>query len=121
MPDQIYIGKFAKGLKTNPLPFNLDNDAFPTMFNFYTWRGRAKRKRGTLFLGQLQLQMESFNSPNPNMLWQLPIINFVNGIANFFSFLSGLTGTNKVLLSPTSIFISNITQAAQAVVTIIPV
>jgi hypothetical protein len=121
MPDQIYIGKFAKGLKTNPLPFNLDNDAFPTMFNFYTWRGRAKRKRGTLFLGQLQLQMQSFLSPNPNMLWQLPVINFFNGIANLFSFLSGLVGVNQKLLSPTSIFISNITQSAQAVVTIVPV
>lgn len=59
MPDQIFIGNFAKGLKLDRLPFNIDNDAFPTMFNFYSWRGRAKRKRGTAFLGQLERQIQS--------------------------------------------------------------
>jgi len=59
MSDQIYIGNFAKGLKTDRLPFNIDNDAFPTMFNFYCWRGRAKRKRGTILLGQLNIQLAS--------------------------------------------------------------
>ena len=84
MPDQIYIGKFSKGLKTNPLPFNIDNDAFPTMFNFYSWRGRAKRKRGTLFLGRLTRQLKnlvattSFISPGAgtvvyNLFTNLPI------------------------------------------------
>jgi hypothetical protein len=61
MPNQIYIGNFAKGLKTDRLPFNIDNDAFPTMFNFYSWRGRAKRKRGTIFLGQLERQLEALS------------------------------------------------------------
>lgn len=64
MPQQIYIGNFAKGLTTNPLPFNIDNDAFPTMFNFYSWRGRAKRKRGTIFLGQLERQLQISETPN---------------------------------------------------------
>ena len=57
MPDQIYIGNFAKGLKTNPLPFNVDNDAFPTLYNAYSWRGRVKRKRGTQFLARLRRQI----------------------------------------------------------------
>ena len=65
MPDQIYIGNFAKGYRTNPLPFNIDNDAFPTMVNIYSWRGRAKRKRGTILLGQLQLQAQSVDTSTP--------------------------------------------------------
>lgn len=76
MPDQIYIGNFAKGLVKNPLPFNIDNDAFPTMYNFYTWRGRAKRKRGTVLLGQLQRQVKTATSPNA---WQLAKIALLDG------------------------------------------
>jgi hypothetical protein len=57
MPDQIIIGDFGKGLKNDSTAFNIDNDSFPFMFNFYTWRGRAKRKRGTIFLGQLAIQV----------------------------------------------------------------
>ena len=59
MADQIFIGNFGKGLTKNRLPFVIDNDAFPTMENFYSWRGRAKRKRGTYRLGQLSRQIES--------------------------------------------------------------
>src|SRR5690349_24164455 len=64
MPEQIYIGNFTKGQKTDRLPFNIDNDAFPILYNFYSWRGRGKRKRGTAFLGQLQRQSESVAVPN---------------------------------------------------------
>jgi hypothetical protein len=56
MPDQIYIGNFPKGQVTSRLPFNIDNDAFPNLYNFYCWRGRLKRKRGTRLLGQMQIQ-----------------------------------------------------------------
>lgn len=68
MPEQIFIGNFAKGLTTSRLPFVIDNDAFPTMFNFYSWRGRARRKRGTIFLGQLQQQEQIAAVP---LSWQL--------------------------------------------------
>lgn len=74
--DQIYIGNFAKGMKTNPLPFNIDNDAFPVMYNFFSWRGRAKRKRGTVLLGQLRRQLQSVVSPNS---WQVGVIMTLNG------------------------------------------
>lgn len=74
MPEQIYIGKFAGGMKTDKLPFAIDNDAFPTMYNFYSWRGRAKRKRGTIFLGQLQLQEQIASVPLP---WQEASFNLV--------------------------------------------
>lgn len=63
MVDQIYIGNFTKGLTLNRLPFNIDNDAFPYMYNFYSWRGRAKRKRGTALLGQLQFQVSISATP----------------------------------------------------------
>lgn len=65
MPEQIYIGNFAKGLVSSRLPFVIDNDAFPYLFNFYVWRGRAKRKRGTVFLGRLQKQIASVITPIP--------------------------------------------------------
>ena len=56
MPEQIYIGNFPKGQITDRLPFAIDNNSFPTLFNMYVWRGRAKRKRGTITLGQLAIQ-----------------------------------------------------------------
>lgn len=82
MPQQIYIGNFAKGLTTSRLPFVIDNDAFPTMFNFYSWRGRAKRKRGTIFLGQLQLQEQMESVPLP---WQLHDFSLVAGAGNLIT------------------------------------
>lgn len=57
MAEQIYIGNFSKGQKADREPFEIDNDAFPIMFNFYSWRGRAKKKRGTRALARLQRQM----------------------------------------------------------------
>ena len=82
MPDQIYIGNFARGFKTNPLPFNIDNDAFPTMVNIYSWRGRAKRKRGTIFLGQLQIQAQSVATATPPESWQVGTITNLDGSGN---------------------------------------
>lgn len=54
MAEKIFVGPMAKGLKTNPLAFYIDNDAFPQLINAYPWRGRVKRRRGTSKLGQLQ-------------------------------------------------------------------
>jgi hypothetical protein len=80
MPDQIYIGKFAKGLSQYFLPFNIDNDTFPFMVNFYVWRGRAKRKRGTIFLGRLQRQLQISTTPNN---YQVHSFALVAGAGNF--------------------------------------
>lgn len=82
MPDQIYIGNFAKGLIRNRLPFNIDNDAFPTMYNFYSWRGRGKRKRGTFLIGQLQIQLELAAVPNN---WQKAQLVLVADAGNLIS------------------------------------
>lgn len=59
MADKIFIGNFPQGLTQDRLPFFIDNNSFPTMFNFYTWRGRARRKRGTSFLGRGQVFFSS--------------------------------------------------------------
>ncbi len=83
MAEQIYIGNFAKGLKLDRLPFNIDNDAFPRMENFYSWRGRAKRKRGTSLLGQLQRQIQSVAIPaNP---WEFSALILIAGAANLIT------------------------------------
>ena len=53
MGQKIAVVPVTKGLRNDVLPFNLDNDTFPVLQNAYQWRGRVKRKRGTLFLGRL--------------------------------------------------------------------
>lgn len=91
MPEQIYIGNFAKGLTTSRLPFVIDNEAFPTMYNFYSWRGRAKRKRGTFFLGQLQFQAQIAATP---LSWQFAAFNLIAGAGNLIvQYLLGSTAS----------------------------
>jgi len=94
MPDQIYIGNFAKGLTTNRLPFNIDNDAFPTMYNFYSWRGRAKRKRGTSTLGQLARYV-SVASGTPTS-YQIPSFNLSGDTANLIT-ACGLESSSTIV------------------------
>lgn len=67
MVDKIYIGNFPNGLVLNPLPFNIDNNAFPFLYNFYVWRGRAKKKRGTTFLGRLRVFFSNTSAGNANL------------------------------------------------------
>ena len=50
---KLIVGPFSKGLKTDRLPFAIDNDSFPQLINAYQWRGRIRRKRGTSLLGRL--------------------------------------------------------------------
>jgi hypothetical protein len=56
---KLVVGPIEKGLRTDRLPFNIDNDSFPTLINAYQWRGRIKRKRGTSLLGRLQRYFNS--------------------------------------------------------------
>ncbi len=53
MAENLVVGPIGRGLKTDQLPFNIDNDSFPILINAYQWRGRVKRKRGTAQLGRL--------------------------------------------------------------------
>ena len=82
--DQINIGN-AKGLKLDRLPFNIDNNAFATMFNMYSWRGRAKRKRGTLTLDRLKSQIQSVLNVTPPAAWQKGQLALVAGAGNIIS------------------------------------
>lgn len=82
MPEKIFIGKISKGLEQFYLPFNIDNDAFPTLYNAYTWRGRVKRKRGTTVLGRLQIQVQLAATPNN---WQFPQFALVGGAGNLLT------------------------------------
>lgn len=91
MPDQIYIGNFSKGFQSNILPFNLDNDTFATLFNFYAWRGRVKRKRGTLPLGRLQVQVSIATMP---AVYQVASFNLAAGAGNLINQYSLAAGTS---------------------------
>jgi hypothetical protein len=50
---KLVVRPVDKGLQTDKLAFNIDNDSFPTLINAYQWRGRVKRKRGTANLTRL--------------------------------------------------------------------
>ncbi len=56
MGKKVVIGPIDKGLRNDVTPFNIDNDSFPTLTNAYQWRGRVKRKRGTLPFTRLAFQ-----------------------------------------------------------------
>ena len=103
--DQIYIGNFSKGLTKNRLPFNIDNDAFPMLYNFYIWRGRAKRKRGTYLLGQLENQIEMSQTPN-NWQVQAPILNELTGQA--YNLISGFSLGSSASITPGSIEVTGV-------------
>jgi hypothetical protein len=83
MPDKISVGNFSKGKKTDRLPPFIDNDAFPTLFNMYSWRGRIKRKRGTSTLARLQRQVQSVASAP--LAWQFGPLALIAGVGNLIS------------------------------------
>lgn len=96
MSQKIMIGNFPKGQVNNRTAFNIDNNAFPDLFNAYVWRGRAKRKRGTVLLGRLQRQVKSVLNAAPPASGQYGQIVVLNGAgagsANLISVFS-LTGS----------------------------
>lgn len=92
MSDQLIIANFDKGQTSNKTAFNIDNKAFPVLFNAYTWRGRVKRKRGTVFLGRLQIQAISVNPTTTN--WQFGPIALVAGAVNLITALSLPVGSS---------------------------
>ncbi len=106
MPEQIYIGGEPRGLKNDRTAFNIDNLAFPTLFNFYAWRGRIKRKRGTLPLGRHTVQVISVASVTKP--WQdgpiLTLDGSGNGSANLITLFSLGTTTT---ITPGSITLSD--------------
>src|SRR5208282_4624089 len=72
MAEKIVIGPIDRGLKTNRLPFVIDNDSFPVLINAYQWRGRIKRKRGTTPLTQLQRKIGTTDAGGTGTFFILP-------------------------------------------------
>ena len=64
MSSSLIIANFATGLETDRKPFIINNDAFPTMTNAYVWRGRILKKRGTIQLGRLQVNLSGSSLGN---------------------------------------------------------
>lgn len=83
MPDSIYIG-VTGGLTTNPLPFNIDNESFPNMYNFYSWRKRVKKKRGTLFLGRATYQIKRVLNATPPTVYEYGQLRLTADAGNLF-------------------------------------
>src|SRR5271166_1522181 len=82
MSQQVYVGNYRKGLVQNPLAFNIDNDAFPELINAYVWRGRVKRKRGTVFLGRLQRNLGMTDGAG-NLTVTISPIPIATGVVSF--------------------------------------
>lgn len=59
MGQKLTVGPFNRGLRNDLTAFNIDNDSFPTLINAYQWRGRVKRKRGTVPLVRLKRYFNS--------------------------------------------------------------
>lgn len=59
MGEKLIVGPIQKGLRSDVLPFNIDNDNFPILINAYQMRDRVKRKRGTAFLTRLNRYFDS--------------------------------------------------------------
>lgn len=102
MGQKIVVGPVGKGLRNDVLPFNIDNDSFPTLINAYQWRGRIKRKRGTSLLGRLQRYFTSTNSSYSSTA----TINLVGGSANILTGFS-LQSTGNIV--PGSVTIVDVT------------
>lgn len=73
MGQKLVIGPIRKGLRDDVLPFNIDNDSFPTLINAYQWRQRIKRKRGTSPLGRLTFYLGTTDGAGALSITILPI------------------------------------------------
>ncbi len=96
MGEKLIIGPINKGLKTDRLPFNIDNDSFPKLVNAYQWRGRVKRKRGVRLLNRLQRSITisialTLNAGQDAILPNFPI---VPGTINLVGSTDGTTYTD---------------------------
>jgi len=82
MAQQIIVGPFNQGLRSDRTAFVIDNDAFPTLINSYHWRGRIKRKRGTQLITRLQ---RYFNSSSTSYSANATIPTDASGNANILT------------------------------------
>lgn len=73
MGEKLTILPVDRGLKTDVIPFNLDNDNFPQLINAFQWRGRAKRKRGTTTLTRFMFQLGETSDSGGGMFTISPV------------------------------------------------
>ena len=99
MGEKLLIGPINKGLKTDRLPFAIDNDAFPTLINAYQWRGRIKKKRGTSTLCRLQrkITISIALTTNGGQTGQLPNFPIVPGSIRLLGSVDGTIYTDTNL------------------------
>lgn len=100
MGEKLVVGPIDKGLRKDRLPFNIDNDSFPTLINAYQWRGRVKRKRGTEKLGRLQ---RYFSSTSTSYSATATITLNGSGVGNI---LSGFSLQSNASVVPGSVSIT---------------
>lgn len=100
MMDKIVVGPINKGLRTDRLPFVIDNDSFPILINAYQWRGRVKRKRGTSFLNRLTRYFNSISTAFST----ISSFNLVAGAGNLFTSFNLQTNSEIV---PNSVIITD--------------
>jgi hypothetical protein len=100
---KLVVGPINKGLRSDVLPFNIDNDNFPKLVNAYQWRGRVKRKRGTSKLNRLTRAINSSSLKT-------------NGAGNF----SGNIISTLGLEANSSIVLDSITIGADAFTDTVP-
>lgn len=105
MGEKVIIGNISKGLRKDVTPFNVDNDNFPVLQNAYVWRQRVKRKRGTEPFTRFNLQTTSTSNAAPPTSIQIGQVGTLSG--------AGTVTSNLIASS-----ITNITQAASAVITL---
>lgn len=76
----LVVGPFPTGLRTDVPPFGVDNTTFPVLTNAYQWRDRVKRKRGTSLLNRLTRFFNVLPSYSA-----VTSINLVAGAANLLT------------------------------------
>lgn len=100
MPDRIVISDSTTGLQTDVPPFAVNNDAYPVLQNFYAWRSRIRRKRGTQLLGRLRRKINSSNVVPipPGQVGPIGVLS-ITGALGTTSLISVFTlGPNAVLV-----------------------
>lgn len=117
---KLVVGPINKGLKTDRLPFNIDDDSFPRLINAYQWRGRIKRKRGLSLLNRLSRNLGTTDGSgnftftiNPHPI--IPgIVSFVVGTSTFTdggtggSLITNGSGTATLVLATGVLTISDL-------------
>ncbi len=93
----LVVGPFPSGLRTDIPPFGVDNTSFPVLTNAYQWRNRIKRKRGTSLLNRLTRFFKVTSSYT-----SLTGINLVAGAANLLNGF-GLQANGSIVIGSVTI------------------